>query len=121
MMTEKVNGRNLFSHWLLPEAGLNGSITVNDTVTIRYIDRLLGNLPRLMALDKFGNNSLMYCVNQHISATKQLEHGPDVATDQKYEFYNIVRVPRAVRRCYPVEPNHHRLAQTGLGEAPQQD
>jgi hypothetical protein len=102
--TEMVDGRSLFSRWLLPEAGLNDSITVNGNATTSYRGRPPGNLPRLMALDEFGNKKLMDGVNRHISATRRLERGPDVATDPKYELCDIVRASRAVRRCW--DPAH---------------
>jgi len=104
MMTEMVNGRSLYSRWLLPEAGLNDIIAVNDTTTTRYSNRPPGNLPQLMALDEFGNKKLMDCVNRHVSATKRLVRGPDVATDPKYEFCDTARASSAVRRCW--DPAH---------------
>ena len=95
-----VNGRSIFSRWLLPEAGLNDSISVNGKITTNYRGRPPGNLPRLMSLDEFGNKNLMDCVNSHISATDKLDRGPDVATDPKFEFCDTVRASRALLRCW---------------------
>ena len=82
---------------MLPEAGLNDSLTgLNHKATTRFKNRPPGNLPRLIGLDKFGNKNLMDCVNRHISATKRLPRGPDVATDPKFEFCNTVRASRAL-------------------------
>ena len=104
MKTEKINNRSIFSRWLLPEAGLNDSLTgVNNKATTRFKNRLPGNLPRLMSLDEFGNKNLMDCVNRHISATKRLPRGPDVTTDPKFEFCNTVRASRALLRCWDYE------------------
>ena len=52
-----------------------------------------------MSLDECANKNLMDCVNRHISATKQMNRGPAVATDPKSEFCNIKRVSRALLRC----------------------
>ena len=106
MKTEKVNGRSIHSRWLLPEAGLNDSLTPppeGGKATPRFKERLPGNLPRLMALDEFGNKNLMDCVNRHVSSTKRLQQGPDVATDPKFELCDAVRASRAVLRCWNPE------------------
>ena len=50
-----------------------------------------------MSLDEFGNKNLMDCVNRHISATKRLRRGPDVATKPKFEFCNTMRASRATQ------------------------
>ena len=57
-------------------------------------------MPRLVSLDECANKNLIDCVNRHISATKQMDHGPDVATDPKYEFCDIKRVSRDLLRCW---------------------
>ena len=66
MKATEVNGRSIFSRWLLPEAGLNDKITVDGKTTTRYQARPPGNLPRLMSLDEFANKNLMDCVNSHV-------------------------------------------------------
>ena len=99
-----VNGRSIFSRWLLPEAGLNDRIVVDGKVNKHYGGRPPGNLPRLMSLDEFGNKNLMDCVNRHVSATARMERGPDPATDPKYEFCDTVRASRALLRCW--DPAH---------------
>lgn len=98
-----VNGRSIFSRWLLPEAGLNDSIFIDGKENHRFRGRPPGNLPRLMSLDEFGNKNLMDCVNRHVSATKGMERGPDVSTDPKYEFCDPVRASRALLRCWNPE------------------
>ena len=42
----------------------------------------------------------MDCVNRHISATKRLPRGPDVATDPKFELCDTVCASRALLRCW---------------------
>ena len=72
---------------MLPEAVLNNVIQLEGgKSTRRFANRPTGNVPRLMNLDECANKNLMDCVNRHISATKQLDRGPDVATDPKYEL-----------------------------------
>ena len=105
MKTTFVNGRSIYSMWLLPEAGLNNVIQLEGgKSTRRFANRPPGNVPRLMSLDECANKNLMDCVNRHISATKQLDRGPDVATDPKYEFCDVVRASRALLRCW--DPAH---------------
>ena len=100
-----VNGRSLYSRWLLPEAGLNNVLEVEGSKpTARFANRPPGNVPRLMSLDECANKNLMDCVNRHISATKRMDRGPDVATDPKYEFCDIKRASRALLRCW--DPAH---------------
>ena len=100
-----VNGRSIYSRWLLPEAGLNDVIEVEDSKsTMRFANQPPGNVPRLMSLDECANKNLMDCVNRHISATKQMDRGPDVATDPKYEFCDIKCASRALLRCW--DPAH---------------
>ena len=83
---------------------MNDSLTgANDKATTRFKNRPPGNLPRLMGLDESGNKNLMDCVNRHISATKRLSRGPDVATDPKSEFCDTVRASRALLRCWDSE------------------
>ena len=100
MKATEVNGRSIFSRWLLPEAGLNDKITVDGKTTTRYQARPPGNLPRLMSLDEFANKNLMDCVNSHVSATRQMVRGPDVHTDPKFELCDTVRASRALLRCW---------------------
>ncbi len=100
MKTKVINGRTIYSRWLLPEAGLNETIHVDGKPTSRFGGpRPPGNLPQTVSLDEFANKLLMDCVNRHISATKRLERGPDVTVDPKYEFCDTVRASRAVLRC----------------------
>ena len=85
MKTTFVNGRSIYSMWLLPEAGLNNVIQLEGgKSTRRFSNRPPGNVPRLMSLDECANTNLMDCVNRHISPTKQMDRGPDVATYPKY-------------------------------------
>ena len=78
---------------------MNDSLTgVNEKSTTRFKNRPPVNLPRLMGLDEFGNKNFMDCVNRHISATKRLPRGPDVATDPKFKFCDTVRASRALLR-----------------------
>ena len=63
-----------------------------------------GNVLGLMSLDECANKNLMDCVNRHISATKQMDYGLDVATDPKYELCDVKRVSRALLRCW--DPAH---------------
>ena len=99
-----VNGRSIYSRWLLPEAGLNDEITAYGKMTTRYQGRPPGNLPRLMSLDEFANKNLMDCVNAHVSATRRMVRGPDVNTDPKFELCDTVRASRALLRCW--DPAH---------------
>ena len=57
-------------------------------------------MPRLISLDECTNKNLMDRVNRHILATKQIDRGPDVATDPKYEFCDIKCVSRALLWCW---------------------
>ena len=67
------------------------------------VRRPAGNLPRLMALDEFGNKSALDSVNRHVSATKKLERSDDVLTDPKFEICDKVRFARAVRWVFNPE------------------
>ena len=105
MKTGMIDGRSIFSRWILPEAGLYDSILgLDGKRTKRYAGRPPGNLPLLMALDEFGNKNIVACVNRHISATKKEPRGTDVMTDPKYEFCDVKRASRALRRCW--DPKH---------------
>ena len=54
MQTTFVNGRSIYSRWLLPQAGLNERIEVEGgRFNRRYANRPPGNLPRLMSLDEY--------------------------------------------------------------------
>lgn len=100
-----LNGRSLYSRWLLPEQGLNATIEMEGGRTnTRFRDRPPGNLPRLMSLDEAGNKALRDAVNRHIYATRHLVRANDVETDPKYEFCDVVRASRAIRRCW--DPAH---------------
>ena len=50
-----------------------------------------------MSLNECANKHLIDCVNQHILVTEQMNHGPDVATDSKYELCDSKRMSRARR------------------------
>ena len=96
-----VNGQSINSLWLPPKAGLNNAIEVEGRKpTTRFANLPRGNVLRLMSLDECTNKNLMDCFNQHISATKQIDHGPDVVTDPKYEFCDIKWSFRALLRCW---------------------
>jgi hypothetical protein len=75
---------------LLPETVLNDVIEVEESKPItRFSNWPLGDLPRLVSLNECVNKNLMICVNRHISAKKQINRGPGVATDLKYEFSDV--------------------------------
>ena len=100
-----LNGRSLYSWWLLPEQGLNATIEMEGGRTnTRFRDRPPGNLPRLMSLDEAGNKALRDAVNRHIYATRHLVRANDVETDPKYEFCDVVCASGAIRRCW--DPAH---------------
>ena len=114
MKTYFVNGRTIYSRWVLPEAGLNDKIEVNGKITTRYRGRPPDNLPRTIGLDGFANKNAMGAVNHMISATKRLERGPDPATDPKFEFCDRVRASRAFLRCW--DPAHGPKGGAPTGE-----
>ena len=95
-----VNGRSIYSRWLLPEAGLNKRIDLGGgRFTRRYANRPPGNLPRLMILDKYGNNALVVATDDHVSVAWDLPYGPDISTDPKFELCDSVCASRAYLRC----------------------
>ena len=84
-----VNRQSVHSRWFFPEAGLNNVIEAEESKpTTRFANR-----PRL---NECTNKNLMDCVNQHILATKQMDCGPEVVPDPKYEFCDIKRASRAL-------------------------
>ena len=114
MKTYFVNGRSIYSSWVLPEAGLNDEIEVDGKITTRYRGRPPGNLPRTIRLGKFANKNVTDAVNRMISATKRLERGPDPATDPKFELCDRVRASRAFLRCW--DPAHGPKGGAPTGE-----
>ena len=81
-----VNGRSIYSRWLLPEAGLNKEITAYGKMTTRYQGRPPGNLPRLMSLDEFSKKTTVNYVNSHVLATQKMVCGSNINTDPKFEL-----------------------------------
>ena len=114
MKTYFVNGRSIYSSWVLPEAGLNDEIEVDGKITTRYRGRPPGNLPRTIRLGKFANKNVTDAINRMISATKRLERGPDPATDPKFELCDRVRASRAFLRCW--DPAHGPKGGAPTGE-----
>ena len=48
-----VDGRSIYSQWLLPEVGLSNVLEVEGSKpTTRFANRPPGNVPRLMSLDE---------------------------------------------------------------------
>ena len=57
-----------------------------DQSNTRFRDRPLGNVPKLMSLDKAENKASRDAINRHIYALRHLVRTNDVDTDPKYEF-----------------------------------
>ena len=110
------NRRTIYSRWVLPQASLNERIELEGAqFNTRYANRPPGNLPRLMSLDKYANNALVVATNDHVSATRDLLRGLDVATDPKFELCDPVRASRAYLRCWDPAHGPNRGAPTSEG------